>query len=223
MAFDPWTVGATLLAGHLDRQAADDFNRSQREEDYRTARMNLRQQRVFAKNSINWRVNDAIRAGIHPLAALGVQATPFTPIHGGGGNQVYTGDSKSDAIRAVLDSREAESRTRLNNAQADMLETQARDSAIARMAQDPNTDKFHNIVDPQRTPRLKIGGIPVKTFEGSTDAQTFEDRYGELGGSALGLLNIPADALNTIIDAVVNSEIGQSTRRALGSRRDYLR
>lgn len=40
---------------------------------------NLSLQREFAQNSIQWRVNDAKAAGIHPLYALGAQGSSYTP------------------------------------------------------------------------------------------------------------------------------------------------
>lgn len=40
---------------------------------------NANLQREFAQNSIQWRVNDAKRAGIHPLYALGAQGSSYTP------------------------------------------------------------------------------------------------------------------------------------------------
>lgn len=40
---------------------------------------NIKYQKKFAKNGITWRVNDAKRAGIHPLAALGAQLIGFQP------------------------------------------------------------------------------------------------------------------------------------------------
>lgn len=43
-------------------------------------------QRDFAQNSIQWRVNDAKKAGIHPLAALGSQGISYNPSYVGGDN-----------------------------------------------------------------------------------------------------------------------------------------
>lgn len=39
----------------------------------------LQQQREFAQHGISWRVEDAKRAGIHPLYALGAQTTSYSP------------------------------------------------------------------------------------------------------------------------------------------------
>lgn len=42
---------------------------------------NEQMQREFAQNGIRWRVDDAKKAGIHPLAALGTSTTPFQPAY----------------------------------------------------------------------------------------------------------------------------------------------
>ena len=46
-------------------------------------------QREFAQNGIRWKVADAEAAGIHPLAALGAQTTPYQPVSIGGGLDVH--------------------------------------------------------------------------------------------------------------------------------------
>lgn len=59
------SAGANLLGGLFGRKD------SRRQEDL---------QREFAQHGIRWRVEDAKAAGVHPLYALGAQATPYTPI-----------------------------------------------------------------------------------------------------------------------------------------------
>lgn len=44
------------------------------------ALQNIQLQKEFAKNGISWKVNDALRAGVHPLAALGAQTQSFSPV-----------------------------------------------------------------------------------------------------------------------------------------------
>lgn len=56
----------------------------------KVAAMNIKAQKEFAQNGIQWKVNDAKQAGIHPLAALGAQTTSFTPS--------YVGDGMGEAI-----------------------------------------------------------------------------------------------------------------------------
>lgn len=43
------------------------------------SKKNLKFQTRFAKNSVRWRVHDALKAGIHPLAAMGMQGMSFSP------------------------------------------------------------------------------------------------------------------------------------------------
>lgn len=50
------------------------------------AGMNYKAQKEFAQNGIRWKVEDAKRAGIHPLYALGASTQGYSP------SGVYTGD-----------------------------------------------------------------------------------------------------------------------------------
>lgn len=63
------SFGGQLLGGLLGRSSAS----SQAAEQ-------AKMQEAFAKNSVRWRVADAKRAGIHPLAALGAQTHSYSPV-----------------------------------------------------------------------------------------------------------------------------------------------
>ncbi len=56
--------------------------------DYKTGKKNIALQREFAKYGISWKVADAKRAGIHPLAALGANTISFRPIRTGAGQTI---------------------------------------------------------------------------------------------------------------------------------------
>lgn len=45
------------------------------------AQSNINQQREFAQQGIQWRVEDAKKAGVHPLFALGANLPQFSPVH----------------------------------------------------------------------------------------------------------------------------------------------
>lgn len=62
------SVGLPVLGGVLQAQAADKLQKK----DYE-------RQKEFAQNSIAWKVQDAINAGIHPLAALGAAGFSYRP------------------------------------------------------------------------------------------------------------------------------------------------
>lgn len=57
----------------------------------RQMQFNAKQQRQFAKRGIQWRVRDAKKAGLHPLAALGANSLSFNPVvvGQGGGSSGY--------------------------------------------------------------------------------------------------------------------------------------
>lgn len=61
---------------------------------------NVALQKEFAQNSMQWRVDDAKKAGLHPMAALGIQGSSFTPLQTIG----YAQDnSASNLMNAISD------------------------------------------------------------------------------------------------------------------------
>lgn len=78
-------VGAIgSFAGGLFGQSSQD----------KQVRKQIDAQREFAQNGIRWRVEDATRAGIHPLYALGANTHSFAPI-GIGGSPLAEGISQA--------------------------------------------------------------------------------------------------------------------------------
>lgn len=65
---DTVNIGASLYTDHKNRESIAKANKQ-----------NLDYQKEFAQNGITWRVQDAVKAGLHPLAALGAQTTSFSP------------------------------------------------------------------------------------------------------------------------------------------------
>lgn len=66
----------SLAGGLFGRSAAKDAQQAQQQ----MAAQNIQLQQEFAQNGIQWRVADAQKAGIHPLAALGAQLHSFSPV-----------------------------------------------------------------------------------------------------------------------------------------------
>lgn len=92
-ALNPVVLGANLLAGgadylsdEADRRARSDAQsgadanaRLDRAASDAQFQKNLELQREFAQNGIRWRVEDAEKAGLHPLAALGAMGASYQP------------------------------------------------------------------------------------------------------------------------------------------------
>lgn len=87
------SIGGGLLSGIMGSSAAKKQQKAQVQ---------------FAKNAIQWKTQDALKAGIHPLYALGAQTTSYQPVSVGGtsdlgsgiadaGKQIAQGMSASDA------------------------------------------------------------------------------------------------------------------------------
>lgn len=93
---------------------------------------NTRLQREFAQNSIQWRVEDAKKAGLHPLFALSGQGASFSPsgimVDGGGAGFEQMGHGLRNIANRLQNSEEKQ----LATAQLDVLRAQAtKDLAIA--------------------------------------------------------------------------------------------
>lgn len=87
-------AGSSLLGGFLNKK----FDNSAE-----IAKQNYEQQKEFAQNSIQWRVNDARQAGLHPLAALGTQGSYYTPSAQVGGDNMgqYVAQAGSEIGKAM--------------------------------------------------------------------------------------------------------------------------
>lgn len=149
-------------------------------------------QKKFAKNAIQWKVDDAKKAGIHPLYALGANTTSYSPVSvgmpdlgamgqdiGGAIDRVSTAPEKASGAIAAL----ALERAGLEN---DLLRAQiarARINVAGQVAGPvlaPRTDQPLN-----ENPSWVVGNPEL--------AQKAEDAYGEIGGGAIGLLGMFRD------------------------------
>lgn len=70
--FDPISTimaGANLVSGIYQQREAEQM-----------ANRQMHEQRVFAQNGIQWKVADAVAAGVHPLFAMGAMSPNYTPV-----------------------------------------------------------------------------------------------------------------------------------------------
>lgn len=102
------------------------------------AREQLEYQKELHKNQIQWKVEDAKKAGLHPLAALGVSPSSFSPVSGASSGVNYSGfngvgdmlsDLGQDIDRSILQAKTKEEQKdalRLQN-QSIALDLQGKD------------------------------------------------------------------------------------------------
>lgn len=199
------SAGASLIGGLMNSKATDKAN--QQAQQHAAAQMKMQQD--FAQHGIKWKVDDARDAGIHPLYALGANTVSYSPVSVGNTPNTSMGNALSaagqDISRAVSagtspagrvrETAEAMNALQLENAALnnDMLRAQ-----IAKLNAQvpppvpavPGSLKEGKLDD--ATP-LMIGGDKMSPNLGWSDGQTFEDRWGEWGGSAAGLAVMGSD------------------------------
>lgn len=86
----------SALGGMFGANAAKSGAKKAAKSQLKASRQNLRFQKQFAQRGIQWKVRDAKKAGINPLAALGAQTMSFAP------SFVGTGDGGQAAAGAAL-------------------------------------------------------------------------------------------------------------------------
>lgn len=93
------SAGASILGGILG-------NRSQQ----KMADQNIALQKEFAQKGIQWKAADALKAGIHPLYAMGAQTHSFAPVSVGDSLGPALASAGQDIGRAVSSVTDPETR-----------------------------------------------------------------------------------------------------------------
>lgn len=201
------------------------------------AKDQMAMQKQFAQNGIRWKVEDAKRAGIHPLYALGAPTMSYSPVATGDYGVSQAGQ---DIGRAIDQTRTQPERADARF-QALALENQQLQndslrmdiaSKTARLAQQtgPALPGGPRAVDGQGDAIITADGTRIPSIPGVSTAQQAEDRWGEIGGefvgSYLGLteadLALAAHLRRTLgqdfkayTPAALGARAGDATRRAL--------
>jgi len=137
-------AGGALLGGLLgDSRNASEAEKTRGWQDWWNHK-NIELQKEFAQNGIRWKMEDAARAGIHPLAALGAQGQSFSPLSvgdsgftpSGMGNAVAEmGQSIGRAVSAQSTAAErTESKLRLASLEQDVIGKQLQNSLLRQQA-----------------------------------------------------------------------------------------
>lgn len=187
-----------LIGSGLDTWTASENRSAQKE----MAERNIQMQKEFAQQGIRWKVEDAKAAGIHPLYALGASSHSFSPVSIGSlpeSNYSSTfGAMGQDLSRAVNATRTQDEREQAFTDTARSLELEGKKldndikraqiaSSTARLTQTPNPPLPAELPqkEPEGVSRLYSGG-PLEADRGVSDAQEWENRYGELADWLIG-------------------------------------
>lgn len=215
------SAGASLLGGLLgNQQKAAGQERE------------IELQREFAQNGLRWKVEDAKRAGIHPLAALGSSGAQYSPVGLGDNDSAAVGSSiGQDLSGAINATRTAPERTTavgqkmaalgLERAslENDLLRAQILDITRPRTPPFPLADGGYHMPG-QPGSGVKVSGYDVKPDQGWSDAQVAEDRYGDLVQMVYGAGVLGADAVKAATtsgaDHISDVQRKAAQRRAAG-------
>lgn len=190
---DPATlagIGMKIGGALLDRQAVKDANHERRVlADAEAAR-----QREFAQMGIQWKVKDALAAGVHPLFALGASTTSYAPQSIGvekSGIGSALADMGQDVSRAATAassapvSAEIVKRTALQN-EGLALDNDIKRATLADQMKKLSAPNVGGVPLPEGKidPRAVgfVGGHKMGTDPGTSDVEAFwQKRYGEPG------------------------------------------
>lgn len=196
------SAGGKLLGGLFGRDESKRAAEIQRENQLRQEAL----QREFAQNSISWKVEDAKRAGLHPLAALGAASTSYAPVSVGtpvdhSMSEAFAGAGQ-DLSRAINATRTTEQRELAFKQSALQLEGMQLDNDIKRASLASQVQKIKANENPPM-PSLTSGPVPVDKEDAAapmhlrkddrmwhdpnvSNANVFENRYGEISDWAMG-------------------------------------
>lgn len=199
-------LAGNLVGGLLGKSNADKANKvaaKQNAQQLELADRNIALQQQFAKEGIRWKVEDAKRAGIHPLYALGANTVSYSPVSVG--SVPHTVDTSlpnafanmgQDLGRAIDSTRTTPEKIFARQLTSLQLEGLQLDndikratyaSSIARLAQEARPS-FPGAVGqdtvPTNAPALTFFGRPWKTSPYVSNAEDGETRYGSEGPGA---------------------------------------
>lgn len=207
----PALIGAagSLIGGILGNKSQEKANKQAQANQLRQEEL----QREFAQSGIQWKVKDAEKAGIHPLYALGANTVSYSPSSVGttANDYGFIGDAGQNIGRAIQSGSDQQSRIAALQLTAAQLQNQGLELdnelkktqlvSAARLAGQPGTGPgipplfgaddgspplMHDARNPQYTTNLRAFGRDIQPSPKASDAQSYEDRYGEMSDYVFG-------------------------------------
>lgn len=189
------SAGAGLLGGMMNNNAQKDVNTANIAATEKANAENIAMQKEFAQHGLRWKTEDAKRAGIHPLYAVGAPSVSFAPSSVGStsmhdpsmGNAISQGGAdigRAIATTQTVGERQYDNQIRALQLERGSLENELLRSQIRRQVVETGpafpTSGDPSVIMPSTVTAPRIAGHTISVDPGMSDAQDFEDRYGEL-------------------------------------------
>lgn len=177
-------AGGSLLGGLLGKKSAE-----------KQAAQQAALQKQFAQEGIQWRVEDAKKAGVHPLYAIGAQTHSYSPVSINDpmpGAIAEAGNSIGRAVHSTMSGGERAAAATLQGLQIERAKLENDQLKLNLMASQnklltqPGTGKpIPTGGVPQEAtfdanPRLMIGGSEVRIDPGWSPTEAVEAGYGDI-------------------------------------------
>lgn len=175
-----------------------------------TAEQQAELQREFAQNGIRWKVEDAKKAGIHPLYALGAQTNAYSPVSVGSTDFANAGQNLGSAIGAMVTPKEKigdfqktvqQLTLQKMGLENEVLASQLR--SINQPGRGPGMPAGRMIPGQGNTPatasEMTAGGgaVTIQVNPNNTPAQVVSDQYGDTTSEVVGGMNAIDDMMKT--------------------------
>lgn len=194
---DPIVGGAivgglgSIVGGALSGSAQSAANAANLEWAKKQWQKNYAMQKEFAQHGLQWRSEDAKRAGLHPLAALGVNMSGASPVSVGGEQMADTsagetarsmGQDISRAITAtqtreqrILNNLQLESQTLENSYKRALINKLAKETAMIGPPMPPAVEPGHvSSVGFTKTPGGSMSPIPSEKVKERIEDSPYE-------------------------------------------------
>lgn len=201
--------GLSLLGGKMASDATKEANAANRAAQEQANRTNIalrdqdheRQER-FARSGIQWRAEDAAKAGIHPLYALGANIPTYSPSAVTVGSSTAQADTSmgsavasmgQDIGRAINATRTGDQRDAafVQTAQALSLQKMGLEntllaSQIKRLQANSNPPFPQSASSSKASDVISMGGFGITPDPNTSPAEAAENRWGEFMGDLWG-------------------------------------
>lgn len=194
--------GAASLAGGLLNNNAQAKN----------AAADRKAQKEYAQNSVQWRAADAKSAGLHPLATMGYSGSSYTPVGGGSGMGTAVsqagqqiGAAMSASPKNKLAQQLGASSMAVDAANVELLQAQKLQILDGlRKSQQGIKPSMTSLPSPGKTTPVIVGGKQLPHDKTTSDAESWEQRYGDVAQEIGGAITAYQDFVKPKMKVNVN-------------------